>query len=68
MEEVPEDAVERAEGQPGEHGHEDVASEDGTLRRHLEKVHGLEVPDDLSGPTQVGLHDRVHGERGAADD
>ncbi len=70
MEEVPEEAIQEVEGEPEvtAHDHEGIAGEDGTLRRHLEGVHRLEVPPQMSPSTQSGLHDRLHDETRAADD
>jgi hypothetical protein len=68
--EVPEERIEQAE-QRGQvvagHGHAGVSAQDGTLRRHLQEVHHLEVADHLSPATQEGLHDRVHGSTKASD-
>ena len=70
MEEVPEEAIEDAEGRPGvaDHDHEGVSGEDGTLLDHLQQVHQLEVPSGMSASTQDGLHDRLHDDTAAADD
>lgn len=70
VDEVPEQSVRRAEAgvNDGGHGHDGVAGEDGTLASHLEEVHGLEVPRQMSPATQAGLHDRLHGDTAAADD
>ena len=69
MEEVPEEAIEQAEGErlPPSHEHAGISAEDGTLLGHLQHEHGLDAPPTLSPATQEGLHDRVHGERKAAD-
>ncbi|MDP8992633.1 MAG: hypothetical protein M3N31_06235 [Actinomycetota bacterium] len=69
MAEVPEEAIHEAEEEsaPAVHDHEGVSGEDGTLRLHLQHVHGLDVPLTMSPATQAGLHDRVHGQAGAAD-
>ncbi len=70
MDEVPEEAIEEAEGGGAisGHHHEGVTGEDGTLRRHLADVHRLEVPPGMSASTQDGLHDRLHDDTEAADD
>lgn len=69
MEELPEEKIEAAEAATdADHGHEVVVSMDGTLRQHLEGVHGLEVPPGLSPTTQDGLHDRLHDSEKASDD
>lgn len=70
MEEVPEEAIQEVEGEPEvtAHDHDGITGEDGTLRRHIQGVHRLEVSPHMSPSTQSGLHDRLHEERGAADD
>ena len=69
MDEVPEEAISEAEGPAaGAHDHRGVAAEDGTLRAHLYQVHDLDVPEAMSPATQVGVHDRLHQQTGAADD
>ncbi len=70
MDEVPEEAIQHAEGMPAStgHDHEGVTGEDGTLRDHLEQVHRLEVPSEMSASTQDGLHDRLHDDTAAVDD
>ena len=69
VDEVPEENIEQAEAtSPREHDHEGIAGEDGTLLLHLSATHGLDVPDGTSAATQSGLHDRLHDQRGAADD
>ena len=70
MEEIPEEAIREAETEaaPPAHGHEEVSGENGTLRSHLEDVHGLDVPSSTSPSTQAGLHDRLHGDTAAADE
>ncbi len=68
VDEIPEEAIQEAEDMSSRgHDHEGVADEDGTLRVHLQRGHGLDVPDAMSPATQSGLHDRLHDERGAAD-
>ncbi len=70
MEEVPEEAIQEVEGEPEvtAHDHEGITGEDGTLGRHLQGVHRIDVPARMSPSTQSGLHDRLHDETGAADD
>ncbi|MDP8975292.1 MAG: hypothetical protein M3N28_02790 [Actinomycetota bacterium] len=70
MDEVPEEAIEDAEGTGASsgHHHEGVTGEDGTLRKHLKDMHQLEVPSGMSASTQDGLHNRLHDETAAADD
>lgn len=67
MPELPEPEIRAAEEATAEHDHLHVEAHDGSLREHLVRDHGLEVPGHLSATTQEGLHDRVHGETGAAD-
>ena len=69
VEEIPDEALSEAElPPPQDHDHDDVAAEDGTLRAHLRRIHHLEAPDAMSSSTQVGVHDRLHYQTGAADD
>lgn len=68
MRELPEDDIEAAEGTNVVHSHDRIASEDGTLVEHLQSLHHLDVDPGLSGSTQEGLHDRLHGETDAARD
>ncbi len=70
MPEVPEEEVEEAEAAPaaGDHRHDGVTAEDGTLLDHLEDAHGLDAPATLSPTTQDGLHDRLHQTEKARDD
>ncbi len=69
MVDLPPDELEQAEAiQPaGDHPHEGITAEDGTLAEHLGAAHALDVEDDLSAATQEGLHDRLHRESKAAD-
>ena len=69
MDEVSEEDISKAERASDRgHGHEGVAGEDGTLRAHLLRDHGLDVPEGVSPATQSGLHDRLHEETAAADE
>ena len=70
MVDLPEEEIEVAEARtgPGDHGHDHVTAEDGTLVDHLRAAHGLEVEDGLSPATSEGLHDRLHDATKAADD
>ncbi|HUP70187.1 MAG TPA: hypothetical protein VM142_10285 [Acidimicrobiales bacterium] len=70
MPELPDEKIEEAAAAPpaGEHRHDAVAAEDGTLLDHLEETHGLEAPPALSPSTQDGLHDRLHDTEKARDD
>jgi hypothetical protein len=56
--ELPEEAIEAADEQPGVHDH--GAFDDAGLLEHLRSSHGLEAPDHLSRSTLEGLHDRLH--------
>lgn len=65
MPELPEDEIEHAETTGSiEHVHVGIDDDEGLLV-HLRMVHQLDTPD-LSGSTLRGLHDRLHGESGAA--
>lgn len=66
--EIPEDEIAEVEHEAGDHSHEGVAADDGTLSVHLAEVHGLEPAVAVSPATQEGLHDRLHGSSKAADD
>ncbi len=70
MDEVPEEAIQDVEAvqTSAGHDHEGVTGENGTLRAHLEEVHQLEVPSEMSASTHAGLHDRLHDDTAAADD
>ena len=69
MDEVPEEVIQEAEADEltRDHDHAMVSGEDGTLRAHLEELHELDAPSGMSASTQAGLHDRLHGDTGAAD-
>jgi hypothetical protein len=64
MEELPEEEIEAAEERPASHGHGSMTDDE--LADHVRSVHGLDVPEHLSGSTVSGLHDRVHHETDAA--
>ncbi|MDQ6615379.1 MAG: hypothetical protein M3083_11695 [Actinomycetota bacterium] len=68
MDEIPEEAIEEAEGVKPFHSHENVFSENDSLMEHLRSVHQLDVEPQLSATTQEGLHDRLHHESNAIDD
>ena len=68
--ELAEDDIEAAEvtsEAAGDHGHDAVTGEDGSLADHLRSVHDLDADPALSAATQEGLHDRLHGQAKASD-
>jgi hypothetical protein len=64
---LPEEEIEAAErAAPPEHDHDGISADDDTLLEHLQACHDLDAPEDLSGGTLQGLHDRLHEETDAA--
>jgi len=57
-EELPEEEIEAAEGQPAAHDHGPL--DDAGLLEHLRSSHRLDVPAHVSRSTAEGLHDRLH--------
>jgi hypothetical protein len=68
VDELPEEAIEEAEGVEATHSHDAVSPEDGSLVEHLRAEHGLDTDVGFSRSTQEGLHDRLHHEAKAVDD
>ena len=64
VEELPDAAIETAEGRAVAHSHEGLGGD--ALLEHVRSVHRLDAPGHLSRTTLAGLHDRLHCEADAA--